>query len=1264
MNMIKLLLTLVVCALTVSARDNQLESNFGHPPETTRPRCYWYWMDGQISKEGITRDMEAMKRVGIGEGYIGIISGQSGTPTTSTTKALTDEWWSYIEHAVREGTRLGVDVGFFNSPGWSQSGGPWVESTQAMRYVTLPEVRLHGPQHFAGKLPVPAGEFQDLAVLAFPAPGGEGEVAKITSRTPTLVSFEMPSPFMARSVTVLPIKEVNVSAELLASDDGQQFRTVRKFPIDRHNLGVGVGPVPLAPIVVTLPPTTARFFQLKFSAACELGDIQLSPAARVESFAEKSLLKMFQDPLPPFDFYTWPLPPEPESAGLTVQPEAVRDLTKQMAADGTLRWDVPAGDWIVLRTALTPTGTQNSPAPPEATGFEVDKMNRTALKSHFDAYVGTLLKRMPAADRKSWKHVVADSYEQGPENWTDGFAADFQNRYGYDPLRFLPVMTGRIVGSADQSDRFLWDVRRLVADRVAHDYVGGLRDLCHENGLLMWLENYGHWGFPGEFLLYGGACDEVSGEYWVGGDLGSIECRAASSAAHIYGKQVVWAEAFTGGPAFINTPRDLKARGDWSFCEGINQFTLHVYIHQPTDEKLPGINAGFGTEFNRNNTWFEQSKAWIDYLRRCSVMLQAGKQVADVAYFIGEDTPKMTGLRQPALPTGYDFDYINADVIEHRLAVKGGRFVLPDGMSYRMLVLPESLTTRPELLKKLRNLVDAGGVVVGLPPAHSPSLENFPKSDAEVQTLAREIWGNADTKQPSEHALGKGRVIWGRELAEELAALGSGPDFESSAALRFKHRQSDDADIYFVANPKSESLTTTAAFRVGNKTPELWWPDSGRIERPAVYDVADGVVRLPLSFGPAGSVFVVFREKAAPSAERIASVTRNGREILGTTVKPAATEAVVSDKPNNFTFALWVKPEDDTTLVREANSGVVGMAEKRNDVFFPPHGSGFGGEGHVGCGLAVGRNGVCVFEHGGNYFAPPLVHAASLTNWTHVAVVYRDGQPNLYLNGMLARTGLKSTHIVHSGAGQGGAKYRGKLGGIAQFSHSLSADEIAQLMASMRQPDADANGLPLQLTRRASGEITVQGGLSGDYELKFADGQTRPLKIADAAGPMEISGPWEVSFAPGRGAPEKITFDQLADWTQRSEDGIKYFSGKATYRKTLEVSAQPPSGSGLILDLGKVNDIAVVRVNGQELGTLWQPPYRLDIGAAVKPGANTLEVDVVNTWNNRLAGDAALPVEQRHTSITAQTVTKESPILPAGLVGPVTLQTIKPMDLK
>ena len=559
-----------------------------------------------------------MKRVGIGQAYIGIIGG-------GDTKALTEEWWSMIDHAVREGTRLGVDIGLFNCPGWSQSGGPWVKPEQSMRYIVQSEKRVKGPASFAEKLPVHPKAVQDLAVLAFPAPNQDADTAEaqgaIITRAPKEIKFALPKTFSARSLTIQPAKAINVTATLQASDDGVTYRTVQTFAVNRSNLKEQVGPVPLAAIYIAFPPTPAAFFRIVFNKNCDPGELSLSAAPRLEGLAEKSLIKMYQGPQPPFDYYRWAPQAEAESTALAIKPSSVVNLSAKLAADGTLNWQVPPGDWIIVRYGLAPTGIKNTPAPPEATGLEIDKMNRTALKTHFDAYVGKLLARIPAAHRTALKHIVADSYEVGSQNWTDRLQQDFQQRNGYDPLAFLPVMTGRIVGSPAQSDRFLWDLRRLIADQISTEYVGGLRDLCNANGLKMWLENYGHWGFPGEFLQYGGNCDEISGEFWESGGLGLPEVRAASSAAHIYGKKQVFAEAFTGGPRFTSTPWSLKKRGDWAYCQGVNQFVLHVYIHQPWDNRLPGVNTWFGTEFNRNNTWFEASKSWIDYNRRSSVLL-------------------------------------------------------------------------------------------------------------------------------------------------------------------------------------------------------------------------------------------------------------------------------------------------------------------------------------------------------------------------------------------------------------------------------------------------------------------------------------------------------------------------------------------------------------------------------------------------------------------------------------------------------------------
>ncbi len=461
--------------------------------------------------------------------------------------------------------------------------------------------------------------------------------------------------------------------------------------------------------------------------------------------------------------------------------------------------------------------------------------------------------------------MVLDSYEQGSENWTEGFDLAFRNRYGYDPFPWMPVLTGRIVGSADQSDRFLWDMRRLIADRVAYEYVGGLRDLAKKDGLKIWLENYGHWGFPSEFLMYGGQSPEIGGEFWNEGELGNIECRAASSAAHIYGKQKVYAESYTAaGLHFQRYPALLKKRGDWSYTEGINHVVLSVDISQPWDDKVPGLNAAFGTEFNRNNTWFGYSKAWIDYQRRCMFMLQQGKVVNDVCYFIGEDVPKMTGTRDPEIPDGYSYDYINGEVIMTRARVKDGRIVLPDGMSYSLLVLPQLETMRPELLEKIRDLVEQGANILGPRPSASPSLQNYPEADRKVKELASALWGNADGKKEQFRKVGKGMVMSGVDTRTALARINVPEDFKLPAKVPvlYIHRRIGDMDIYFITNQGDMRLEINPSFRVTGKRPALWDAVNGNIRELPQFSESEGRTTVPIVMEAGQSFFIVFGEPA------------------------------------------------------------------------------------------------------------------------------------------------------------------------------------------------------------------------------------------------------------------------------------------------------------------------------------------------------------------------------------------------------------------
>lgn len=876
---------------------SRLEEGFRIPPDSVQTSVYWYWMSDNISASGVVKDLHAMKKAGINRAFIGNI-GYPSTPY-GNVKLFSEQWWAILDTALNTATKLNIEIGVFNSPGWSQSGGPWIKANQSMRYLAATEKKVKGGGKISIRLDKPKEEFQDVKVLAFPAPAGYGQhlsalkpviktnvpvsgaaaladgdytqTVKLPVGTPVQIDLKVPGKFKARSLVIYPAHHsVKAKAELQVFD-GTIYTTIKKFDIDRSNPALNVGFDPFAPVAVSFPEITSKDFRLIISSASEgfgLNEIEISAAPVIEDYAGKTLAKMFQSPLPYWNEYQWKAQAAVDSPAMLIDPEKVIDVSAGLSPDGNFSWKFPAGDWIVMRTGMTPTQVTNSPASAEGTGLEVDKMSKEHIASHFDSFLGEILRRIPAEHRKTWRVAVEDSYETGGQNWTDQMQEKFVAAYGYDPTPYFPVITGKVVGSQDHSDRFLWDLRRLIADRIAYDYVGGLKAISNKHGLTTWLENYGHWGFPGEFLQYGGQSDEIGGEFWSEGELGDIENRAASSAAHIYGKNKVSAESFTaGGKSYARYPALMKQRGDRFFTEGINNTLLHLFIQQP-DERVPGINAEFGNEFNRHNTWFNYMDLFTAYLKRCNYMLQQGKYVADVAYFIGEDAPKMTGVTDPDLPAGYAFDYMNAEVLMTRTVVKNGRLVLPDGMNYGLLVLPKLETMRPELLAKIKSLVEQGANILGPAPLRSPSLQGYPRADQEVKRIAASVWGGVPVNEKSIKKYGKGQVMQNIGMQEALDQLQIVPDFKLQKAepVLYIHRRLADKDIYFVSNQTSSEIQIDPVFRVEGKEPSLWDPVQGVTRALPEYLAADGRITVPLKMAPLESFFLVFEKRKNQSA--------------------------------------------------------------------------------------------------------------------------------------------------------------------------------------------------------------------------------------------------------------------------------------------------------------------------------------------------------------------------------------------------------------
>lgn len=1249
------------CAAVGAARRPAPEMQFRSPPRDARPLTWWHWLNGNITREGITKDLDAMARIGLGGCYM---FNCGGLWPTGEVRFLQAEWLEMVRHTLAEAERLGLSFGVHNCDGFSQAGGPWITPETSMKILvwTAAELVGTGAQEIVLAQPeTHEGFYRDIAVIAFPVPAGSDHQGELTGTLsadelglladgdPTTmatfppssrghhVEWRFPAARVIRSLRAWNctphVWESDTPMILEVSADGTTFR-----PAGVLTFNWDFAHSPRKCITAAFNGETARVARLSFtnSWAIRISEVALSEAARVHFAEAKSgRLRSRGHGAESRHYRAYPGPDParaiPESHRIC--PADVVDLTNCMTPDGRLSWTCPdSRRWRVLRIGYTSNGHYVAPATPEGRGLECDKLDGTTVRFHLDQYMGRLLKLAGPAVSRTFVAMEIDSWECGIQNWTDGLERRFLEACGYALTVFWPaLLEGWIVGSADQTERMLWDWRRFLADELDRNYFAVAAQFTAEHGLTYVAESTGR-----QQYLYNVGWHRHShvpmGEFWLDRTPGNwlrVDCKVASSLAHISGRNVVAAESYTASPnaaRWQNHPFSLKELGDQAFCAGINQFVFHTYAHQPWDVVGPGFTFfHWGLNFNRHNTWWDEAAAWIEYLARCQWMLRQGRFVADVLACVGEDVPNRIGWRDeliPPLPGGFDFDGADAQAI-FEARVEDGWIVLPSGMRYRLLLLPPVPTMRPALAEQVRRLLEAGAIVLApVRISRSPSLRDLGEGDRRVEAVLGHLW--ADVSAGLDRQVGRGRLFSGLSFEDVFHRLGVPPDVEIRKAqpqtdLRWIHRRIDDwdADVYFVANTRRAHESVELVFRDAIGEPELWDPVSGNIRGAGLYRrEKDGRCLLPLELPPFGSLFVVFRPagrtRHAISLEMAAGVP---------TMVPSGPAPGALEAENNFTLAAWVKTGVEIPLPPERRDAI---AFRDQHWLVPaPHGERMWGVGHAGLGVAVGRNGVVLFEHSARHAPAVLTWTGDLSRGAHVVVVCSNGVPALYIDGRQVRQATGTTMRVHARLGRSSA-FRGYVEGLTLWPRCLEPAEIAALAT---QHSSQSSSLPAaDIERGADGSLRVRRWRPDPLLLQLDDGRQLRLESATGVSRSPIRGPWTVSFPAGRGAPNSVIFDQLTDWSEHPHPGIRYFSGTAAYSTLLNI---PPEAVGpnreLWLDLGRVEVIATVRLNGREIGTLWAPPFRLRLDPAPPPGSHSLEVRVTNLWINRMIGDASLP---------------------------------------
>ena len=890
-----------------SRPESGLRAGFLDPPAEARPHAFWHWISGHITKEGIRADLEDMHRAGIA----GVELFDVGTyPWRGPVDYGTEEWLDHVQYALHTADSLDMELIPMCGAGWATAGGPWITPEQAMKELVWSSLDVPGGKYFEGVLPQPVvrmGYYREIALLAIPAdepePGipfsistnidssdagklADGDLATVTefpnphlSGRPAYVQFEYAAPRRASLLTIRYADKARRGFEgtVLASDDGREFRQLRQFDYQ--------GQFYESPeMTIRFPATTARFFRVEFHGGdpvrytYRIAEMDFSDRLRLDNYHAKTARSLLEPNMPAH--------PDTGQAPGTIGMQKIIDLTDKLAPGGTLRWNVPPGKWTLLRFGYTVLPHKNHPTTKAFTGLEGDKMDASITEFHFSQAMGSLLKR---CDENGYElsGIFLDSYEAATQTWTQRFREEFRKRTGYDMTPFLPALTGRVVGSEMRSECFLWDYRKVISDLIAENFYGKLRQLIHARGLRFYGEPYG--GYFDD-MRASEEQDVLVGEFWNGYITNNT--RFTASAAHISGRNIVGAEAFTAQPhygSFANTPFSLKRWGDLTFTEGLTWNILHSYVHQPYEELKPGFTLSrYGTHFGRHNTWWRCAPAWISYLSSCQYLLRQGNFVADICYLRPSDIADYTRYRRPCPPRGYNYDLCNDRALERMSTNDDGSLQIAD-MRYRILVLQPWNAMPMQTLRRLHALVQAGATLIGPAPRYPASLRECEADSVEFRRLTADLWGGQNV-----HYFGKGRTfkdVSPESIEKVLQAQHIAPDFEFEAEepdtdIAWIHRSTPEAEIYFIANQSLKPVSILARFRIEGRAPQFWNAADKTIARPEVFRSDNGKTEIPIQLPTHASLFVVFPRETG-SGKTIHSVSLGQEELISVEASPA-----------------------------------------------------------------------------------------------------------------------------------------------------------------------------------------------------------------------------------------------------------------------------------------------------------------------------------------------------------------------------------------